>query len=82
MARNQEKSSNALFRWRETQLVDMGLINPRGRVPGSSKSVARIGEAESFRMRCLDELSRKITKINDRMHRFLRVLTIYSNIDR
>ena len=67
MARNQEKASSALFRWRETQMADMGLMRPRiGRVPSNPNHVDRLSEAEMIRLKVLDELSRKVTKINDR----------------
>lgn len=68
MARNQEKAASALYRWRETQMADMGLLRPRGRVPTNPMTVNSLAEAEMFRLKHLEEMAKKITKINDRKY--------------
>ncbi|KAL2757675.1 hypothetical protein ACRALDRAFT_1068206 [Sodiomyces alcalophilus JCM 7366] len=66
MARNSEKAQSMLFRFREAQAADMGIIDAgRTRRPRMITEVDSIPVAEKWRGQVLKEISRKVTKIQD-----------------
>ncbi|ORY25631.1 Isy1-like splicing factor [Naematelia encephala] len=67
MARNSEKAQSMLYRFRETQAVEMGLGNRvKGeRRPRMASSVSSLRDCERFRGDILKEISRKVSKIQD-----------------
>jgi pre-mRNA-splicing factor ISY1 len=67
MARNSEKAQSMLYRFRETQAIEMGLGNRvKGeRRPRMASSVTSLRECERWRGDILKEISRKVSKIQD-----------------
>jgi pre-mRNA-splicing factor ISY1 len=67
MARNSEKAQSMLYRFRETQAVEMGLgSRVRGeRRPRMASAVSSLRECERWRGDILKEISRKVSKIQD-----------------
>ncbi|KAI8393686.1 Isy1-like splicing factor [Radiomyces spectabilis] len=65
MARNEEKAQSMLYRFREAQAAELGGISRRQKRPGAASSVNNIGECEKWRRDVLQEISRKVSKIQD-----------------
>lgn len=64
MARNQEKAQSMLFRFREAQLIDMGMMrDPREKL--RVEDVQSIRECEEQRSLLVTDISRKISRINE-----------------
>jgi pre-mRNA-splicing factor ISY1 len=65
-ARNSEKAQSMLFRFREAQAADLGIIDAsRVRRPRNVSSVETVPECERWRGQVLKEISRKMTQIQD-----------------
>src|SRR5204862_284681 len=65
-ARNSEKAPSMLFRFREAQAADLGILSAaRARRPRLVTSVDSIPAAERWRGQVLREISRKVTRIQD-----------------
>lgn len=66
MARNSEKAQSMLFRFREQQAADLGIIDvTRTRRPKAISGQNDVSTCERWRGQVLKEISRKITKIQD-----------------
>ncbi|KAI9758754.1 MAG: Phosphatidylinositol (PI) 3-kinase [Chaenotheca gracillima] len=66
MARNSEKAQSMLFRFREQQAADLGIVDAgRSRRPKIITEVASIPTCEKWRGQVLKEVSRKVSKIQD-----------------
>lgn len=66
MARNSEKAQSMLFRFREAQAADLGIIDAgRSRRPKMITEVDGIPACEKWRGQTLKEISRKVSKIQD-----------------
>ncbi|KUJ09333.1 Isy1-like splicing factor [Mollisia scopiformis] len=66
MARNSEKAQSMLFRFREAQAADLGIIDAgRTRRPKMITEVNAIPACEKWRGQVLKEISRKVSKIQD-----------------
>jgi pre-mRNA-splicing factor ISY1 len=67
MARNSEKAQSMLYRFRESQAVEMGM---GGRVKGERRprmasAVSSLRECERWRGDIMRDVSRKVSKIQD-----------------
>ncbi|KAI9163977.1 Pre-mRNA-splicing factor ISY1 [Paramyrothecium foliicola] len=68
MARNSEKAQSMLFRFREAQAADLGIIDiGRARRPKLITEVESIPVCEKWRGQVLKEISRKVSRIQDSM---------------
>ncbi|RGP68389.1 pre-mrna-splicing factor isy-1 [Fusarium longipes] len=68
MARNSEKAQSMLFRFREAQAADLGIIDVgRTRRPKLITEVQTIPACEKWRGQVLKEISRKMSRIQDPM---------------
>ncbi|KAG9252505.1 Isy1-like splicing factor [Emericellopsis atlantica] len=66
MARNSEKAQSMLFRFREAQAADMGVIDiGRTRRPKMITEVESIPAAEKWRGQVVKEISRKMSRIQE-----------------
>ncbi|KAH8149409.1 uncharacterized protein LAJ45_06488 [Morchella importuna] len=66
MARNSEKAQSMLFRFREQQAADLGIIDAgRTRRPKVITEVNSIPSCEKWRGQVVKDISRKVTKIQD-----------------
>ncbi|KAL1588818.1 hypothetical protein WHR41_02723 [Cladosporium halotolerans] len=66
MARNAEKSQSMLFRFREQQAADLGILDTtRTRRPKAISTQEHIPTCERWRGQVLKEISRKVSKIQD-----------------
>jgi len=66
MARNLEKSQSMLFRFREQQAAEFGLIDlKRTRRPNDPSECTSADEAEKWRAQIIRDISRKVGKIQD-----------------
>lgn len=69
MARNSEKAQSMLFRFREQQAADLGIIDAgRTRRPKVITEVSSIPSCEKWRGQVVKDISRKVTKIQDRIY--------------
>ncbi|BFZ63851.1 NineTeen Complex (NTC) component [Saitoella coloradoensis] len=65
MARNSEKAQSMLFRFREQQQAELGIIDSSMRRPKRITEVESIPACEKWRSQVVKEISRKVTKIQD-----------------
>ena len=66
MVRNAEKSQSMLFRFREAQAADLGILDTnRTRRPKAISTQEHIPTCERWRGQVLKEISRKVSKIQD-----------------
>ncbi|KAI9252335.1 Isy1-like splicing factor [Phascolomyces articulosus] len=65
MARNEEKAQSMLYRFREAQAAELGLVRKKERRPAMASTVDTVGECERWRRQILGEVSRKVSKIQD-----------------
>ncbi|KAH6630353.1 Isy1-like splicing factor [Chaetomium sp. MPI-SDFR-AT-0129] len=66
MARNSEKAQSMLFRFREAQAADLGIIDAgRSRRPRGITEQDSIPACEKWRGQVLKEISRKVSRIQD-----------------
>ena len=66
MARNSENSQSMLFRFREAQAADLGILDTnRTRRPKAISTQEHIPTCERWRGQVLKEISRKVSKIQD-----------------
>ncbi|KAL2062414.1 hypothetical protein VTL71DRAFT_6680 [Oculimacula yallundae] len=66
MARNSEKAQSMLFRFRESQAADLGILDAgRTRRPKMITEVTSIPSCEKWRGQVLKEISRKVSKIQE-----------------
>ncbi|CAG8481694.1 234_t:CDS:2 [Ambispora gerdemannii] len=65
MARNEEKAQSMLYRFREAQAAELGLLKPKERRPYLASDCTNVREAEKWRQQILREVSRKVSKIQD-----------------
>ncbi|KAF1991052.1 pre-mRNA splicing factor isy1 [Aulographum hederae CBS 113979] len=66
MARNSEKAQSMLFRFRESQAADLGILDiNRTKRPKLITSIDSIPTCEKWRGQVLKEISRKVSKIQD-----------------
>ncbi|KAK5656202.1 hypothetical protein OQA88_4963 [Cercophora sp. LCS_1] len=66
MARNQEKSQSMLYRFRESQAAELGIIDVgRTRRPRAITEQDSIPACEKWRGQVLKEISRKVSRIQD-----------------
>ncbi|KAK4453462.1 Isy1-like splicing factor [Podospora aff. communis PSN243] len=66
MARNSEKAQSMLFRFREAQAADLGIIDAgRTRRPRAITEQDSIPNCERWRGQVLKEISRKVSRIQD-----------------
>ncbi|KAL2149824.1 hypothetical protein VTH82DRAFT_7500 [Thermothelomyces myriococcoides] len=66
MARNSEKAQSMLFRFREAQAADLGIIDAgRTRRPRNITEQDSIPACEKWRGQVLKEISRKVSRIQD-----------------
>lgn len=54
-----------LYRFREAQAAEMGLLRPQKKRPAVSSEVRSLPESEKWRRQVLSEISRKVSKIQD-----------------
>ncbi|KAI9599476.1 Isy1-like splicing factor [Syncephalis fuscata] len=86
MARNQEKAQSMLHRFRQIQAAEAGVISVSGRRPPRASSCNNTNEAEQWRQHFIQEISRKVSQIqnvglpesqirelNDEINRVMRV---------
>ncbi|RKP25433.1 Isy1-like splicing factor [Syncephalis pseudoplumigaleata] len=86
MARNQEKAQSMLHRFRQIQAAEAGVISVTGRRPPRASSCNNINEVEQWRQHFIQEISRKVSQIqnvglpeaqirelNDEINRLMRV---------
>ena len=67
MARNSEKAHSMLYRFRAAQAADLGIIDlSRTRRPKAITSVASVAQCEKWRSQVLKDVSRRVTRIQDR----------------
>ncbi|RUP50388.1 Rab43 protein [Jimgerdemannia flammicorona] len=64
-ARNEEKAQSMLYRFREAQAAELGVVKQRERRPHLASNVNNLGEAEKWRRQVISEVSRKVSKIQD-----------------
>lgn len=66
MSRNSEKSQSMLYRFREQQAADMGIIDfNRARRPKAITSVTQVSACEKWRSQVVKEVGRKIMRIQE-----------------
>lgn len=65
MARNEEKSQSMLFRFRESQAAELGLVGRTDRRPRVASSCKDLRQCERWRGEILRDISRKVSKIQD-----------------
>ncbi|GBC00411.1 hypothetical protein RclHR1_03850009 [Rhizophagus clarus] len=65
MARNEEKAQSMLYRFREAQAVQLGLVKPKERRPYLASDCNNLKDAEKWRQQIIREISRKVSKIQD-----------------
>ncbi|KAM0740346.1 hypothetical protein ACQRIT_005530 [Beauveria bassiana] len=66
MARNSEKTQSMLFRFREAQAADLGIVDTgRARRPRAITEVESIPVCEKWRGQVLKEISRKVSRIHE-----------------
>ncbi|PHH60786.1 hypothetical protein CDD82_2227 [Ophiocordyceps australis] len=66
MARNSEKAQSMLFRFREAQAADLGIIDAgRTRRPKLITEVDTVAACEKWRGQVLRDISRKVSRIQD-----------------
>jgi pre-mRNA-splicing factor ISY1 len=66
MSRNSEKAQSMLYRFREQQAAEMGIIDAgRTRRPKNISGVESVSMAEKWRGQVVREIGRKVTKIQD-----------------
>ncbi|KAM3530866.1 hypothetical protein NHJ13051_001094 [Beauveria bassiana] len=66
MARNSEKAQSMLFRFREAQAADLGIVDTgRARRPRAITEVESIPVCEKWRGQVLKEISRKVSRIHE-----------------
>ncbi|KAG6007378.1 NineTeen Complex (NTC) component [Claviceps maximensis] len=66
MARNSEKAQSMLFRFREAQAADLGIIDAgRSRRPKLITEVTTVPACEKWRGQVLKEISRKVSRIHE-----------------
>jgi pre-mRNA-splicing factor ISY1 len=66
MSRNSEKAQSMLYRFREQQAAELGVISTGGMPrPRNITAVDSIPQCEKWRAQVVREISRKVTKIND-----------------
>ena len=54
-----------LYRFREAQAAELGLVRKKERRPALASTVETVGECERWRRQILGEVSRKVSKIQD-----------------
>lgn len=64
-ARNEEKSQSMLFRFRESQAAELGLVGRTDRRPRVASSCKDLRQCERWRGEILRDISRKVSKIQD-----------------
>ncbi|KAI9144701.1 Isy1-like splicing factor [Paraphysoderma sedebokerense] len=64
MARNEEKAQSMLYRFREVEMAELGLLKKDKR-PRLASEVESLPEAERWRSQILREISKKVAKIQD-----------------
>lgn len=65
MARNQEKAQSMLFRFRQAQAENLGLVGHVERRPTEPSEVTKLTDAEKWRQQIIREISRKVAQILD-----------------
>jgi len=66
MARNSEKAQSMLFRFRESQAAELGILDiGRTRRPKAITSITSIPTCEKWRGQVLKEISRKVSRIQE-----------------
>ncbi|KXS12933.1 Isy1-domain-containing protein [Gonapodya prolifera JEL478] len=65
MARNQEKAQSMLYRFREAQQAELGLVKANEKRPYLASMVDDLKEAERWRGQILSEIGKKVAKIQD-----------------
>ncbi|KAI3640694.1 hypothetical protein MIR68_001572 [Amoeboaphelidium protococcarum] len=65
MAKNAEKSKSMLYRWRETQLAELGLIVPRSKPVKRRDGPVKTSQLEIRRLQLLEQIGKKINVIVD-----------------
>ncbi|KAF0492483.1 pre-mRNA-splicing factor ISY1-like [Gigaspora margarita] len=65
MARNEEKAQSMLYRFREAQAIQLGLVKPKERRPYLASDCNNLKDAEKWRQQIIREISRKVSKIQD-----------------
>ena len=66
MARNQEKAQSMLFRFRESKMIELGMVNRGDRRPKVASLCTDLRQCERWRGELLKDVSRKVAKIQDR----------------
>jgi pre-mRNA-splicing factor ISY1 len=54
-----------LYRFREAQAVQLGLVKPKERRPYLASDCNNLKDAEKWRQQIIREISRKVSKIQD-----------------
>lgn len=65
MARNEEKAQSMLYRFREAQAAELGLVQKTDRRPRLAAHCKDLRQCERWRGEILREISRKVSKIQD-----------------
>ncbi|POY76019.1 hypothetical protein BMF94_0742 [Rhodotorula taiwanensis] len=65
MARNEEKAQSMLYRFREAQAAELGLVQKTDRRPRLAAQCKDLRQCERWRGEILREISRKVSKIQD-----------------
>ncbi|CAJ0840634.1 1997_t:CDS:10, partial [Entrophospora sp. SA101] len=61
-ARNEEKAQSMLYRFREAQAVQLGLVKPKERRPYLASDCNNLKDAEKWRQQIIREISRKLMR--------------------
>ncbi|OMH85596.1 Pre-mRNA-splicing factor ISY1-like protein [Zancudomyces culisetae] len=65
MARNQEKAQSMLYRFRQVQLEEQGLLKPVEKRPYLASIVNSLPAAEHWRRQVIKDITRTVAKIHD-----------------
>lgn len=65
VARNEEKAQSMLYRFREAQAAELGLVQKTDRRPRLAAHCKDLRQCERWRGEILREISRKVSKIQD-----------------
>ncbi|PVU90687.1 hypothetical protein BB561_004779 [Smittium simulii] len=65
MARNQEKAQTMLYRFREIQAIELGLVKPEEKRPFLASRVNSLPQAEKWRRHVIRDISKAVSKIHD-----------------
>ncbi|ORZ39315.1 hypothetical protein BCR44DRAFT_110540, partial [Catenaria anguillulae PL171] len=65
MARNQEKAQSMLYRFREAEMAESGVIRSDERRPPHTKMATTVQDGERWRSQVVREITRKVSRLHD-----------------